>query len=147
MYSYILLSIGLILAVFIVWAMKGIGVKRVFSVPWYVLYIGSDIGGRKALNIKKSILVGAPDALFFDWTHLRYIVGEFKSRKSTYTPTERETNQCLLYMGMINKFYHINPTGVLAYGNGINHIVKFDKKRYKKIYKRRFELLKVINKF
>lgn len=131
----------------VVLLLRGTRAKKVFGIPWYVLFIGGDIGRRKAYIIKKSILKGAPDALFFDVFKWRYIVCEFKSRTSYYPPTKIELNQCLLYMGVVNKFYHAAPICVLCYGNGQRHCIAFNKYEFRRMYKQRYELLKVINKF
>lgn len=139
--------IGLLASLFLVLVLRGARAKSIFNVPWYVIFIGGDIGRRKAYIIKKSILTGAPDALVFDLFKWRYIVCEFKSRTTHYPPTNVELNQCLLYMGIVNKFYHASPVGVLSYGNGKKHKLIFNKAEFKTMYKQRYELLSVINKF
>lgn len=135
-----------LIATFLLFVMlRGSSVKKIFGVSWYVIFIGGDIGGRKPHRINKSIVNGCPDAVFFDWVCLRYIVGEYKSRTSSYKPTGRELNQVQLYLGIMNKWNLAKPVGVLAYGSGKITKVIFNKKEFNKMYKKRFELLKVIN--
>tara|TARA_R110002051_G_scaffold325718_2_gene430452 strand:- start:2861 stop:3292 length:432 start_codon:yes stop_codon:yes gene_type:complete len=125
--------------------LRGWQLKKKFRIPFYCLLVSSDVGNRKPKFLRKCILVGVPDALFFNPLKMRYIVGELKSRYYTGEITRYEEAQITLYMGMCNKWYLLKPSGVMLYGNGRVAPVKYNSNLFKSIFKLRFECLSIIN--
>lgn len=120
---------------------RGYAVKKVFKLPVWCLYIGSDIGGNNTpYYINKKNVHGAPDALFFNLFTLRFIVGEYKSRVYRGHVTSRERYQVILYVGLISPFLWPRCRGYIVYGCGTVIYVPYVRKTFKALLGLRDEL-------
>ncbi len=143
LYSALILLSALVL----LWTvLKGSNAKKAFHLPWYCIFIGGDIGNRKPVYLKKGIVTGKPDALFFDLSRCRFVVGEFKSRHYNGEVSEYERVQTTLYLGIAPRGA-LPSVGVIAYGNDVGVIIKYDRSLFKAVYRMRNQCLNSLNRW
>lgn len=126
-FSSAVIALCMIIIVYF-WFFKAFGVKKLFKLPIYYIYIGGDIAGdRKPFFIDKKGIRGAPDAVFFNIFKFRYVVCEFKSRAFNGRSTLREQYQLCLYAYLVPPATLFPCDSYFAYGCG--RVVKYDRDR------------------
>lgn len=128
---YVVLAVllAIVMAMF-----RGYGVKKLFNVPFWCVYISSDLGGNtKPFYINKKGVCGAPDAVFFNLLKFKFIVGEYKSRNFNDHVKRREYYQVLLYVGLVGPWFLPTPKGFISYGCGQVVSITHNKKTFKKL--------------
>ena len=121
--------------------LRGYGVKKLFKVPFWYFYIGSDVGGNtKPYFIYKKKVAGAPDAVFYNILKLQYVIGEFKSRDYKSYVKRREYYQVVLYVGLMSLWFLPRAKGIICYGCGAVVPIKYDNKVFKNLLSLRNEI-------
>lgn len=145
LYILFICLIVVIVSLFVI--ARGFTVKKALNVPYWMFFLGGDIGGRKPYTLQKYSIIGVPDAVFLDWLAMRFVICELKNRNYTSGVTRYERAQVTLYMALISKWYMRKPVAIVSFGNGIGVRIKFDVSLSKRILGLRDECYAVYCKF
>ena len=132
-------AVAITLLLFILF--RGHSVRKIFKLPITCIFLGSDLGGNKnPYYINKREVNGAPDAVFFDWLRLTFVVGEYKSRSYNNKIKWRENFQVILYIGLLPPWFFPRCKGYIAYGCGNVVKIHYTSRVFRKLMKLKGEL-------
>jgi hypothetical protein len=127
--------------ILVLFTLRGHAVRKVFKLPVTCLFMGSDMGGNKnPYFVSGDGVHGAPDAVFFDWLRLTFVVGEYKSINHNGQVKWRENFQVILYMGILPPWYWPRCRGYIAYGCGNVVKIAYSRKYFNGLLKLKKEL-------